>query len=225
MRRLVRPVVLLLLSTVVVGLIGVAIVAMPASRAAAAAADRAPAVHVFSAPTAVPGTDGRRHLVYEVVLENGPRGSVRLDRLDVRDPDRGRLLATYRGRSLADLVVRLDGRMRTRTIPEEHDRPDPARCLRRAGPPRPDPSRHPPLDRPRLGGARSARRLTTAVATRVRRRESVHVAPPLHGGSLGVLGCCRRPFAHRLAVTTRNSPLVPRPVFAAAIRHRLRAAR
>ncbi len=49
--------------------------------------------------------------------------------------------------------------------------------------------------------------------TRVRRRPALQVAPPLHGGNLGVLGCCGRPFAHRLAVTTRG-PRADRPVFA-----------
>ena len=117
MPRLVRSLVLLP-AAVATGLICVWVAAQPEPGAAAAPSGRAPALHVFSPPTAGPGTDGRPHLVYEVALENGPRANVRLERLDVRDPDRGRLLATHRGRSLADLVVRLDGTSRTRAIPK-----------------------------------------------------------------------------------------------------------
>ena len=212
MPRLARSLVLLPLAAVAIGLICVWVAAQPAPGAAAGPSGRAPALHVFSPPTAVPGTDGRPHLVYEVALENGPRADVRLERLDVRDPDRGRLLATHRGRSLADLVVRLDGTSRTRAIPKgaiglllldvslAPGRSVPARLANR-------------LSISLNDGAGRTRRVTTTVLTRVRRRAPVRVAPPLHGGSLGVLGCCRRPFAHRLAITTRT-PRSDRPVFA-----------
>ena len=62
-------------------------------------------------------------------------------------------------------------------------------------------------------GAGRTTRLTTTVATQVRRRPPLQVAPPLHGGSLAVLGCCGPPFSHRVAATTR-SPRSIRPVFA-----------
>jgi hypothetical protein len=195
-----------------IGLAWSAVAAEPASRAVAAASAGAPDVHVFTPPAAVPGTDGRRHLVYEVVLENGPRANVRLDRLDVRDPDRGKIVATYRGRALADLVVRLDGQTRTRTIPKrtiglllldvslKPGRPVPARLVNR-------------LSIALSDGAGGTRRLTTTAVTRVRRASPVQVASPLHGGSLAVLGCCGRPFTHRVAGTTRNARS-DRPVFA-----------
>ena len=212
MPRLARPFGLLPAGAAAIALLCGAVAARAGSPAGAAASDRAPAVHVFAPPTAVPGTDGRRHLVYEVALENGPGGPVRLERLDVRDPDRGTSLASYRGRALADLVVRLDGKSRTRVIPKgtiglllldvsvRAGRPIPARLVNR-------------ISISRDEGAGPARRLTTTVVTRVRRRPALRVAPPLHGGNLGVLGCCGRPFAHRLAVTTR-APRADRPVFA-----------
>jgi Peptidase family M23 len=212
MPRLARTLTLLTASAAAIALLCGAVVAQAGSPAGAAAPDRAPAAHVFAAPTAVPATDGRRHLAYEVVLENGTRGALRLDRLDVRDPDRATSLATYRGRALADLVVRLDGKTGTRKIPGKTlavlpldvvlapGRPVPARLVNRV-------SVSP------TGAAGNAQRVTTTAATRVRRRAPLRVAPPLHGGSLLVLGCCGRPFAHRLAATTR-SPRSALPVFA-----------
>jgi hypothetical protein len=206
--RLVRPLAFVVSGVVVIGLMCAAVVA----QAGPAASDAAPSVHVFAAPAAVPGTDGRRHLVYEIVLENGPGLTVRLDRLSVRDPDRGKSLGDYRGRPLADLVVRLDGQDRTRTIPKRaiglllldvpltSRRPAPVRLANR-------------LSMSLIDGRGRTRRLTTTVVTRVRRGAPVRVAPPLHGGGLGVLGCCGRPFAHRVAGRPRNARSV-RPVFA-----------
>jgi hypothetical protein len=37
-------------------------------------------------------------------------------------------------------------------------------------------------------------------ATRVDRRPAVRLSPPLRGANLGVVGCCRQPFAHRTAL-------------------------
>ena len=222
MPRLARPFGLLLPGAVAIGCCAVR---SPRGRspAGAAASDRAPAVHVFAPPTAVPGTDGRRHLVYEVALENGPRAARAPGSPAVRDPDRGTSLASYRGRALADLVVRLDGKSRTRVIPKgtiglllldvsvRAGRPIPARLVNR-------------LSISRDGGAGPARRLTTTVVTRVRRRPALRVAPPLHGGNLGVLGCCRPalrppPRDHHASPALGSARLRP------AVRHRLRAAR
>ena len=51
------------------------------------------------------GTDGRRHLVYELIVENGTRSRVRLERIDVLDPSREDIVATYRGDAIKAIAV------------------------------------------------------------------------------------------------------------------------
>ena len=170
--------------------------------AGAAASDRAPAVHVFAPPTAVPGTDGRRHLVYEAARERSGR-PVR-ERLDVRDPDRGRPRELPGGRWRTWSCAWTAGR--TRVIPGTIG----CCCWMSpsGGAADPGQARQPPRSRDAGAAGRRDDRRDAGAAT-----PALRVAPPLHGGNLGVLGCCGRPFAHRLAVTTR-APRSDRPVFA-----------
>ncbi len=61
------------------------------------------ATSVLAAPQAVPATDGRRHVVYELRLRNATRTPVRVDTVEVRGDD-GARLATYRGTAIARLT-------------------------------------------------------------------------------------------------------------------------
>lgn len=51
-------------------------------------------MRVLADPVAVPGSDGRRHLVYELVLTNVTTGTATVERVEVLDGDRGTTLAT-----------------------------------------------------------------------------------------------------------------------------------
>ena len=62
--------------------------------AAPSRAASVPAIHAVGAPSAVTGTDGRRHLVYELGVDNGTRSRVRLERLEVIDPARENVVAS-----------------------------------------------------------------------------------------------------------------------------------
>src|SRR4051812_39577988 len=73
-------------------------------------------IRAAGAPSIVAGTDGRRHLVYELIVENATTSSVRLDRLDVVDPSRRSAVATYRGDAIADVTVDAQTVKPTRTV-------------------------------------------------------------------------------------------------------------
>jgi len=53
----------------------------------------APSVSVLATPSPFLATDMRRHLVYEIAIDNITRSRVRLDDLAVRDPSSRRVLA------------------------------------------------------------------------------------------------------------------------------------
>ena len=117
--------------------------------------------------------------------------STRLNRLDVLAGDE--TIATYKGEALKVITV------------------DPLILL--DIPLRPG-ARVPAYLEHRISGRRTAR-------VRVDRRAPIGIGPPLRGPNLGVLGCCGRPFAHRLAgASSARAARLP-----AALRDRLRAPR
>ena len=54
-----------------------------------------PQMRVIAPPAPLPATDGRRHLVYEIVVLNSTRARVTLNRLEVRNGTGRRLLAAF----------------------------------------------------------------------------------------------------------------------------------
>src|SRR3954468_14214537 len=197
----------------VVGAIVTAVIGFATAVAAAAPpmpARAVPQIRAVSPPATVTGTDSRRHLVYEIIVDNGTRSRVRLDRLEVVDPSRGNVLAAYSGDAIKDVAVGFQAAKPTRRVPRGSGALillDVALRRNARVPARLEHRFVLSLSRP---GARSRRATVTRARTRVDRRAAVRISPPLRASNVGVLGCCGRPFAHRLAPLDRNG----RPVFA-----------
>lgn len=60
---------------------------------------------ILAPPHVVPGSDGKRHIVYELALTNITGGNVRFDKLAVVNPDSGQILATLGPEELAKRVT------------------------------------------------------------------------------------------------------------------------
>jgi hypothetical protein len=60
---------------------------------------------IIAAPHVVPGSDGKRHIVYELALTNITGGDVRFEKLEVVDPDSGATLAELGPDELAKRVT------------------------------------------------------------------------------------------------------------------------
>lgn len=60
---------------------------------------------IIAPPHAVPGSDGKRHLVYELAVTNITGGSVRFEKIAVVDPDSGAILATLDPDQLSERVT------------------------------------------------------------------------------------------------------------------------
>jgi hypothetical protein len=168
--------------------------AAPADPVHRAAARQIPTVAVFEAPTPVEGTDGRHHLVYEVVVENDTAWNARIDLVQVRDSRRARAVASYGTRTIRRVMFNFRGAFGDTVARGETGVLLLDVRLRR---PTPRSLSHRLRFTLRRRGEIRHRWLTTA-ATRVRRRAPVRLRSPLRGGDLAVLGCCGRPFGHRL---------------------------
>jgi hypothetical protein len=59
----------------------------------------------IAAPHVVPGSDGKRHMVYELAVTNVTGGDVRFEKLEVVDPDSGTRLAVLGPDELAERVT------------------------------------------------------------------------------------------------------------------------
>ena len=188
---------------------GVATAAWAGAASAPAPAHPLPQIIAVGAPSTVTGTDGRRHLVYELGVDNGTRSRVRLERLDVVDPSREDVVARYRGDAIKAITVELTAAKPTQTVPRGTGALILLDIPLRSGAPVPARLEHRfvlSLSRP---GTRTRRVTLTRARLRVDRRTAVRIRPPLRGSNLGVLGCCGKPFGHRLAALDRNA----RPVF------------
>jgi len=169
--------------------------------AAARASEGALTADVLAAPSPVLSTDQRRHLVYEIVVDNRAGARMALRRLDVRAPAAKAPVATFGARALAGMLVMVDRggpASRATLMPGERGvlfldvalparARVPARLVHRFR-----------LSSPGLDGGRE--RAVTAAETRVDLRPPIVVGPPLLGAGLGdVVGCCG-PSDHTRAV-------------------------
>jgi hypothetical protein len=154
---------------------------------------------VHEPPTPVPGTDKRRHLAYEILVENRAGRPIRFDRLQVRDPLRRRVLAVYQGREILGLMVGPDGQAARRLAPGESGAMFLDLSLGRG---RRAPRRLAHRFVLSLGaGDRASRRVVARAAiTRVGRKRPLRLGPPLHGERLAVFGCCGAVLGHRRAL-------------------------
>ncbi len=180
------------------------LVLVVAATAPASAAGASPAARltVVAAPAAFPATDKRRHLVYELTIENLSRSWVRIDRIAVRDPGRsGRPIADYRGTAVLDRMARYVVAHRRALAPLSASAAlldltfAPGRRLPTTIAHRVVLSRSAGKGRPRVevtvDGAR----------TKVDRRAPIRLTPPLRGPEIGIAsGCCSSASPHRSGI-------------------------
>ncbi|GIJ47551.1 peptidase M23 [Virgisporangium aliadipatigenens] len=138
--------------------------------------------HIPTPPSPVTGTDGRTHLVYEVLLRNLGRSPVGVTRVAVHG------LSTVDGAEVDRLLFHRANGTFGRVLPPG----DTGTLLLDVT--LPPGTRTPAVLKHRIdAGARLTVRST------VDRRAPVRVGPPLGGGNLAVFGCCGPPFGHRRA--------------------------
>jgi hypothetical protein len=167
-----------------------------------------PSISVITAPSAVPATDMRRHLVYELVVDNSTSSQVRLDELEVRDPSSRRVLSAYHGDAIAGLMAGYRLPLTRTFAPDESDvlLLDVALAVDR-----PVPSRleHRFVLTLSADGAPTRRVTITTAPTRVDPREPIRLSPPLRGPGLVVNGgCCSSASAHRHGLLEQDGRLV-----------------
>ena len=152
---------------------------------------------MFTPPSPVLGTDNRRHLVYEVLLENPTASPVRIDVVQVLDAARRTAVANYAGPTVeAVMFVGTDaGIAPGRTIA-----PGAGGILLLDVAQRPDDPLPDRLEHRFVVFRGSLPAVVIDAPTPVNRQPAVIVRPPLRGPDLGVIGCCGVPFAHRLAL-------------------------
>jgi hypothetical protein len=178
--------------------------ALPATAGATAGAKRTSGHHehrpltaaVRQSPGPLPGTDGRRHLVYEIVLQNRTAADVQVLGLEVRDRSRRETIAAYAGPAVAQVMVGPDRGTPASTLAAgergfvyldvslQPGARVPARLIHRF--------------ELLLGGTR--RTTFVGAATRVDRRPPLRLSPPLRGENLVVIGCCGAVLGHRRAL-------------------------
>jgi hypothetical protein len=154
---------------------------------------------VRQAPGPLPGTDLRRHLLYEVLLENAGGLTMRFDRLEVRDPARRRPLAAYRDEQIKRVMIDSRG-VPTRTLGRGRNGALFLDVTLQPGTRVPTRLSHRFVVR-LIGGGNGPRTVALKAApTRVDRRAPLRIGPPLRGKHLGVVGCCGSVLGHRRAL-------------------------
>lgn len=160
-----------------------------------AVAGRPPlAVVVPVTPRPVPGTDGRTHLAYEIVLRNDTGRAVRLNRVEVHAQG---VLAVLDGTAIDRRLSHLAaGSTFSRTLPPggsgmlllDVTVPVGTRVPTHLG------------HRFEVAtGIDDGAAVFAGAPARVERRAPMRLSPPLSGGDLAVFGCCGPPFGHRAA--------------------------
>ena len=170
---------------------------------------------VFAPPQPVRGTDGRLHVVYEILLENTAEVRLDVQSLAVRTQG-GRTLLTVAGPAIPTVMTNVSRQPVSSLAPGEGGRIWVDLSLRRA-------SQVPRalVHRLRVGAvlpSGEALTLSFDVArTRVNRRPAASLSPPLRGGPyLNFNGCCGL-SRHRTALAEVDGVGI-----SGAVRHRLR---
>jgi hypothetical protein len=173
-------------------------------------------VRGVSPPQVVKGTDGRRHVEYDLAITNTFTADVTLTSLTVRDPQ-GRGVLRLDGEALAGVTTTVLGATPTATV-------EPSQTVQTV------------VDVVLPRGARVPARLAHRVdytfpsdalfhqligsrqvdgpVLRVERRESIVVSPPLRGSGWIAFNACCEPSSHRSFVLAANGSLVTPEVFA-----------
>ena len=167
-------------------------------------------------PQVVKGTDGRRHVEYDLAITNKFTADVTLTSLTVRRPRGGRLLRLG-GEALAGVTTTVLGSMPTATV-------EPAQTVETV------------VDVVLRRGARVPARLAHRVdytfppdalfhqligsehvdgpLLRVKRRKPIVLSPPLRGSGWMAINACCEPSSHRSFVLAADGDLVTPEVFA-----------
>lgn len=182
-----------------------AISAAPAAAVAGASPSEESGDHrlgasVLAAPQRVPATDQRFHVVYEVILQNLSQQAIRLDRVEVRDARRGRVVATYGAPVIERLLFGLQAGAFTRTLAAGESGMLLLDITARTGAAVPARLSHRFTLSTLIDGVPADRFTTTGAMTSVDLQRPLRLSPPLRGTDLAVFGCCGPPFAHRLAL-------------------------
>jgi hypothetical protein len=158
----------------------------PAAAAAARPAHAGPlAAGVLAPPSPVLATNKRVHLVYEILVQNRSSATLRFRRIEVRDPVRGRRLASFGGRAIRRILAVGPLRPATSLAPGQRG----VLFLNVAlAPAKPAPARLEHRFVISLGNRRMA---VSDARTRVDPRHAVVLGAPLRGGRLlDANGCC-----------------------------------
>jgi Peptidase family M23 len=142
---------------------------------------------VITAPSPVLATDKRRHVVYEIVLQNVTASEVELERLKVIDGLRGKAVASFSGAALLEIMITPEGSGPTIApggfgalfldLAFSRGQRIPTRLVHRFV----------------LASNGDEGERVLGARTRVLRREAVQVGPPLRGGNLlDFNGCCAK---------------------------------
>ena len=159
------------------------VAALTATAPAALAKPAAPSAAVLAPPAPVLGTDDRRHLVYEIKLDNPSDATVTVERLVVRDAVRRTALLSLGADVLPEHLIVLGSSGPTTLAPG-----DTAFGVPRRPPPRPrtrsDALTHRVVLSVQRPGRPSHRRTVELAPTRVGRRPAAVLSPPLRGQTL-----------------------------------------
>jgi hypothetical protein len=175
------------------------VAALTASAPSALAAPPAPSAQVLAPPAPVLGTDDRRHLVYEIKLDNTSDATVTVERLVVRDAVRRTALLSLGADVLPEQLIMLGTSGPTTLAPGETafaflDVPLPARGRV------PSALTHRMTLSVQRPGRPSSLRTVELAPTRVGRRPAAVLSPPLRGQRFfaGDACCARGVHAHSL---------------------------
>ena len=155
---------------------------------------------VHDPPTPVPGTDKRRHLVYEILLENRGAEPIRFEGLRVRDRFRRRVLAAYSGQEFEGLMVGPGGHTPVRTLASGEIGALFMDVTLPPGGPAPNGLVHRFVLSLGAGDQALRHLVIRGALTRVGRNRPLNIGAPLRGDNLAVLGCCGAVLGHRRAL-------------------------
>lgn len=167
---------------------------------------------VLTTPQPVLGTDGKRHIAYELVLTGTTPATVRVDRVQVRDAASRRVMVSLAGASLARRLTAIgdtETPLKGRIIGASESAVvwlDVPLAARGATPARLD---HVVTGTVQVKGGKGP--LITGVLTPVRtqRRAPVVLGPPVGGGGTWFAsdGCCTNYSHHRFGIISFNGAL------------------
>ncbi len=164
---------------------------------------------VLFAPSPFSATDKRQHLVYEIAVQNVTSLELRLERLKVLDARRGKIVASYGGAEITEIMMGPTGEPTDTLEPGgfgfvfldlrfSRDGRIPKQLVHRF------------VLSPTGAAVSSERLIMVGAETDVVRRRAVELGPPLRGGSLFAgNGCCSKSGHARALIPDDDRLVVP----------------